>query len=157
MDISTTASSIIDRAITLKEGGVIVIPCSSYEEMENLRVRLYKVRRQLGKKYDNLAKTLDITRRAKESNWTLYISKEAALTGVFIVEEGETKPFINEEDVKTEEERIAFLKKGEMEREMEMEMEREEEVEVKMGEKKEKDFDEVATEIERAQNLTTEE
>ena len=97
MDTIITAGKVIDRAILLEEGGVIVIPCSSYEEMEKLRTRLYKVRRQLKRQHRELSFSLDITRKVRENKWTLYVTKDASLSGVFIVEAGEAKPFTLEQ------------------------------------------------------------
>ena len=97
MDIAITASKVIDRAILLEEGGAIVIPCSSYEEMEKLRTRLYKIRRQLKSQHRELSSSIDITRKVRENKWTLYITKDTGLSGVFIVEDGEAKPFTLEE------------------------------------------------------------
>lgn len=97
MDVIITASKIIDRAILLEEGGVIVIPCSSYEEMEKLRTRLYKIRSQLRNQHRELALSLDITRKVRENKWTLYITKDTHLSGVFIIEAGEATPFTSEQ------------------------------------------------------------
>ena len=97
MDIAITASKVIDRAILLEEGGAIVIPCSSYEEMEKLRTRLYKIRRQLKSQHRELSSSIDITRKVRENKWTLYITKDTGLSGVFIVEAGEAKPFTLEQ------------------------------------------------------------
>lgn len=93
MNISVTASKIIDRAMLLEEGGAIVIPCSSYEEMERLRIRLYKLKKELQKGYKDTAVSLDIKRKVTSDRWTLFITKDTALEGVFIVEEGKAKPF----------------------------------------------------------------
>lgn len=137
---TTTLSSVIDKAITLKEGGVIAIPCSSYKDMESVRTKLYKLRNQLAKKHSSLARTIDITRKVKTDSWTIYVSKEKILLGVLIIEDGEAKPFMLEED----EERREEL------------MEEEEEVEDENKTEKqatEKDFDEVAAGIEASQNL----
>ena len=125
MDITTTASKVIDRAILLEEGGAIVIPCSSYEEMEKLRTRLYKIRKQLEGKHRELAFSLDITRKVGKNKWTLYITKDIGLSGVLIVEAGEAKPFTSEEDFLEEE---GFEEPAE-------------------------DFDEVAAKIEATQDL----
>ena len=97
MDTAITAGKIIDRAILLEEGGAIVIPCSSYEEMEKLRIRLYKIRKQLEKQHRELSSSLDITRKVGRDKWTLYITKDANLPGVFIIEAGEAKPFTLEQ------------------------------------------------------------
>lgn len=131
-DSIVTASSIIDRAISLKDGGVIVIPCNSYEDMERLRIRLYKVRNQLSKNYESIAKTLDITRKTKEGKHTLYVSKEVGLPGVFIIEEGEALPFAVTEDFQESQEEVKEVKQ-------------------------EQDFDSVAAEIEASQGLIEEE
>lgn len=128
-----TASSIIDRAISLKEGGVIIIPCSSYASMERLRIRLYKVKNKLAKSYGSVANTIDIARKSNNEKHVIYVSKETSLDGVFIMEEGEAMPFTCTEDS--------------TDKEVEQEVEQEVEVE-------EKDFDEVAAEIEACQNLT---
>lgn len=102
-----TASNIIDRAVLLKDGGAIVIPCSSYEEMEALRLRLYKLRSKLEKKHSSITRTLDITRKVGENRWTLFISKEKTLPGVLIIEDGEAKPFtIETEENKAELQRL---------------------------------------------------
>ena len=125
-----TAGKIIDRALLLEEGGAVVIPCSSYEEMEKLRVRLYKIRKQLEGKHRELAFSLDITRRISKNKdkWTLYVTKDASLSGVFILEAGEAMPFDEDEFNEKEEEK-------------------EEPVE---------DFDDVALKIEEAQKLEKE-
>lgn len=129
-----TAGKIIDRAILLEEGGVIVIPCSSYEEMEKLRTRLYKIRKQLERQHKELAFSLDITRKARKDKWTLYVTKDTGLSGVFVIEAGEATPFgIKDKPEKEEVKEIEEIK---------------EEVE---------DFDEVAAKIEAAQDLEEEE
>lgn len=133
MDISITASKIIDRAILLDEGGAIVIPCSSYEEMEKLRTRLYKIRRQLRSQHRELASSVDITRKVKENKWTLYITKDTGLSGVFIVEAGEAKPFT-----------------------LEQAPEQAPEEEPSEPSEPAEDFDEVAAKIEEAQDLQEE-
>lgn len=130
MNISVTASKIIDRAILLEEGGAIVIPCSSYEEMERLRIRLYKLKKELQKGYKDTAVSLDIKRKVSADRWTLFITKDTALEGVFIVEGGEAKAF---EDELSEEPEV--LK------------------EPKEVELPEADFDDVAAEIEESQGL----
>ena len=144
-----TLSAIIDKAITLKEGGAIVIPCSSYEDMERTRIKLYKLRNQLAKKHSSLARTIDITRKAKEESWNIYISKEKTLLGVLIIEDGEAKPFVLEDD---EERRESFMEEVEVEVEVETKTEQEPEKDFI----KQKDFDEVAAEIEQAQSLEEE-
>ena len=135
-----TLSAIIDKAITLKEGGAIVIPCSSYEDMERTRIKLYKLRNQLAKKHSSLARTIDITRKAKEESWNIYISKEKTLLGVLIIEDGEAKPFILED----EERREKLMEEDGIE------------TEIEQSQVLEKDFDDVAAEIEASQNLTEE-
>ena len=87
-----TASSVIDRAIALKNGGVVVVPCSSFEEMEKLRTKMYKLKNQLSKGHSSLARSIDITRKSSNGRWTIYISKEEDLPGVFVIEEGEALP-----------------------------------------------------------------
>lgn len=135
MNIPVTASKIIDRAILLEEGGAIVIPCSSYEEMERLRIRLYKLKKELQKSYKDTAISLDIKRKVTSDRWTLFITKDTALEGVFIVEGGEAKAFENElPEELPEEAKIP-----------------------KEPEVPEADFDDVAEEIEKAQGLTKEE
>jgi hypothetical protein len=131
MDIAITASKVIDRAILLEEGGAIVIPCSSYEEMEKLRTRLYKIRRQLKSQHRELSSSIDITRKVRENKWTLYITKDTGLSGVFIVEDGEAKPFTLEEQTP-------------------------EQVPEEPLEQAPEDFDEVAAKIEEAQDLQEE-
>ena len=152
MNITTaTASSIIDRAILLKEGGVIVIPCSSYEEMEGLRSRLYKLRNQLAKKHSSLAMSLDITRKVKGKKWTLYVSKEKTLLGVLIIEDGKAEPFsieVNEETAGERRERLMAEDGTEVTQKCSEPQE--------LPEPKE-DFDEVAAKIEEAQDLHWEE
>ena len=135
MNIPVTASTIIDRAILLKEGGAIVIPCSSYEEMERLRIRLYKLRKQLEIKHRDIALSLDIRRKASSDKWTVFVTKDAGFSGVFVVEEGEAKPF-DIEEIEAE-----LLEEAEKEKEVEVEAE---------------DFDDVAAEIERTQGLVEE-
>ena len=130
MNIPVTASKIIDRAILLEEGGAIVIPCPSYKEMERLRIRLYKLKKQLEGNYKEVGLALDITRKVGTDKWTLFITKDTSLSGVFVIEGGEAKPFIEE-----------------------AEGERKEKEEV---EEKEEDFDEVAAEIEATQGLVEE-
>lgn len=132
MDISVTASKLIDRAILLEEGGAIVIPCSSYEEMEKLRIRLYKIRRQLEKQHRDLSSSLDITRKVRKNKWTLYITKDTSLSGVFIIESGEAKPFTSEQ-VLEEEGSEELLESSELPESPE-------------------DFDDVAAKIEQAQD-----
>ncbi len=139
---TTTLSSVIDKAITLKEGGVIVIPCSSYEDMEGTRIKLYKLRNQLAKKHSSLARTIDITRKVREGKWTIYVSKEIALLGVLVIENGEAKPFVLED----EERREKLMEEDRVETEVE--------TEAKTEQNQERDFDEVAAEIEASQNLT---
>ena len=135
---TTTLSSVIDKAIQLKEGGVIVIPCTSYEDMEGIRIKLYKLRNQLAKKHSSLARTIDITRKARKGKWTIYVSKEKALLGVLIIEDGEAKPFILED----EERREKLMEEDGIE------------TEIEQSQVLEKDFDDVAAEIEASQNLT---
>lgn len=133
MNIPITASKLIDRAILLEEGGAIVIPCSSYEEMEKLRIRLYKLKGQLQKSCRDTALSLDIKRKVSTDRWTIFITKDADLPGVFIVENGKAKPFEDE--------------LPELPEEVE---------EVELQEKKEADFDDIAAEIEKAQGLREE-
>lgn len=140
---TATLSAILSRAITLKTGGVIVIPCNSFEEMEVARTRLYKLRNQLSKKFSILARSLDIRRTSRDGKWTLYIAKEDAIDGVLIIENGEARPF----EIDGEEEEEA-KRREELDGEEEKTEEETEEV---------KDFDEVAAEIEAAQNLKEEE
>lgn len=139
MNIPVTASKIIDRAILLEEGGAIVIPCSSYEEMERLRIRLYKLKKELQKGYKDTAVSLDIKRKVTSDRWTLFITKDTALEGVFIVEGGEAKAF--EDEVKPPEE-AKILKEPK---------------EPEVLKEPEADFDDIAEEIEKAQGLTKEE
>lgn len=139
---TTTLSSVIDKAITLKEGGVIAIPCSSYKDMESVRTKLYKLRNQLAKKHSSLARTIDITRKVKTDSWTIYVSKEKTLLGVLIIEDGKAKPFMLEDD----EERREKLIEEEEEEKVEDENKTEKQA-------TEKDFDEVAAGIEASQNL----
>lgn len=138
---TVTASKIIDRAILLEEGGTIVIPCISYTEMEKLRTRLYKLKSNLEKSYRDVAISLDIRRRVTRDKWTLFITKDANLSGIFIVEDGETKPFYT-----------GFEKEIEEKTETKTEDEIMEEVEETEKETK-KDFDSVASEMEKAQGL----
>lgn len=133
MNIPVTANKIIDRAILLKEGGAITISCPSYIEMERLRIRLYKLRKQLEKSHREVAHSLDIIRKVRANKWTIYITKDSSLSGVFILEDGEVKPFDNK-----------------MEKVEEIEIEAEEE-------KKSEAFDDIAAEIEATQGLTAEE
>lgn len=148
MDTTTaTLSAILDKAITLKDGGVIIIPCASYEEMEIARTKLYKLRNQLSKKFSSLARALDIKREGKKGSWTLYISKESTIKGVLIIEDGETRPF----ELKTEEEAV---RKNKLIKEDIKDIE-----DIKEDIEKthlNRDFDEVAAEIEATQNLETE-
>lgn len=134
MNTIVTASRVIDRAILLEEGGAIVIPCSSYEEMENLRTRLYKLKTQLAKNYREVALSLDIKRKVSTNKWVLFVTKDSSLSGVFIVEGGEAKPF---DDIK-----------GFEETEETEEKRKEEEIEEEV-----KDFDDIATEMEITQGL----
>jgi len=130
MNVSVTANKLIDRAILLKEGGAITIACPSYIEMERLRIRLYKLRKQLEKSHKELAYSLDITRKATANRWTIYITKDNSLSGVFIIEDGVAKPFDDEIE----------------------EVEKTEEIEEET--KEVEGFDEVAAKIEAAQGLT---
>lgn len=141
MNVSVTANKVIDKAILLKEGGVIVIPCSSYEEMERLRIRLYKLRKQLRENYKEIALSLDICRKISGDNsrWTIYITKDTNLTGVLIIENGEARPFEDEDE-------DSYIQRDKDEDEHKEEKEEKEE-------EKEENFDDVAAEIERTQGL----
>lgn len=138
MNIPITASKLIDRAILLEEGGAIVIPCSSYEEMEKLRIRLYKLKRQLEEKYRDVALSLDIKRKVDvdANRWTIFITKDASLSGIFIVEGGKAKPF--EEEVEPPE------------------LIEPEEASLPEASLPEADFDNIAAEMEKTQGLTEE-
>lgn len=138
MNIPITASRLLDRAILLEEGGAIVVPCASYEDMEKLRIRLYKLKRQLEENYRDMALSLDIKRKVSGNRWTIFISKDTALSGVFVVEGGEAKPFELEEVELPDEE------------------EKEEEKETELPELPEVDFDDIAAEIEETQGLIEE-
>lgn len=138
---TVTANKVIDRALLLNEGGAIVIPCSSFREMEKLRVRLYKIKKQLERKHKKLAFSLDITRKVSENKWTLYVTKDSSLSGVFIIEAGEAAPFTLEEQAPEEEEE-----------ELTSEQAQEEPLEEQAPE----NFDDVAIRIEEAQNLEEE-
>ncbi len=152
MNTTITASSVIDRAISLKEGGVIVIPCSSYEEMEGLRVRFYKLRNQLAKKHSTLATSLDITRKVRKKKWTLYISKERSLQGVLVVENGEATPLVIEaEEEEDESRRKRLMLEDGVLGGVETEDEDKDETEAPT-----QNFDDVASKIEEAQGLTKE-
>lgn len=140
---TVTANKVIDRALLLNEGGAIVIPCSSFGEMEKLRVRLYKIKKQLERKHKKLAFSLDITRKVSENKWTLYVTKDSSLSGVFIIEAGEAAPFTLEEQAPEEEEEEPKPEFKEEEEEEKEEMPTE-------------DFDDVAAKIEEAQNLEEE-
>lgn len=152
MDLVITASSIMDRAILLKDGGAIAIPCSSYEEMESLRIRLYKLRNRLEKRYKFLARTLDIVRKTGEDKWTLYITKERTIPGVLIIEDGEARPFVINEtkEERTEEEKERLTAANEIDSLNLTDTEHQEQKE-RTG-----NFDEAASKIEAAQGLAEE-
>lgn len=143
MNVPATASKIIDKAILLKKGGVIVIPCSSYEEMERLRIRLYKLKKQLGGNYREVALSLDISRKIGTDKWTLFITKDTILPGVLVIENGEIRPFEEEEEGEEEDVRRTRLMAKDAK-------------DAENTKEKERDFGEVAAEIEAAQNLTVE-
>lgn len=146
MNVPVTAPKLIDRAILLEEGGAIVVPCSSYEEMEKLRVRLYKLKQQLQGSYRDIALSLDIRRRVSTNRWTIFITKDVGFSGVFILEGGEAKPF----DLQEEE------KEKEAELPPEEELEEKELAPAPAPAPVPEDFDDVAAEIERTQGLTEE-
>ncbi|MCE7738500.1 MAG: hypothetical protein GPJ50_03885 [Candidatus Heimdallarchaeota archaeon] len=49
------------------------------------------------KQHRELSFSLDITRKIGKNKWTLYVTKDANLSGVFIIEAGEAKPFTLEQ------------------------------------------------------------
>lgn len=112
--MKVSANEILDEAILLKDGGVIAISCRSYREMEALRTKLYRVKRQLEGKYSSMAKAIDITRKIErdKNKWTLLVSKDLTVSEVVIIEDGIVRPFERTEtivDNSSEEERIKRL------------------------------------------------
>lgn len=95
--ITATAADIIDRAVSLEEGEDIVIPYSSYNELETMRIQLYKRRATLEKKHEAQADSIYISREVnrKEGTFLLLVKKAARCTGLFIRDkDGNIKPFL---------------------------------------------------------------
>ena len=143
-----TAREMLDAAIALEEGQKIVTQCDSYEEMESLRINLYKSRKALLKVHKALAYSLYISREIKGNNWFVTIAKELSVSKVIIVgKDGSVKPFERTEAAvgteENEQERLVRLMKEDGLPELEIE-----EALTKQGED---DFDKAALKIEEAQ------
>jgi len=147
--ISATAGEIIDQAMTLKEGGRITIQCHDYEEMENLRVNLYKTRKLLEKSHRAMARMLWISRQVTDGGWLVHVTKEKTVSNIVIVDgDGTVKPFEHVEpaiiDGEADMDRVARL--------MKEDGKSEEEISDTMAEMGEQSFDVAAAKIEAAQD-----
>lgn len=165
-----TASEILQKAMLLEDGGDIKIPCASYEEMETLRTRLYKVRRQLEGQHSALARAIDITRKVRENSWFIIVAKEMSFPGIIVTEGGISRPF---ERIETAIEDKVFGEAPEAEEERRKELIlkdtaagimtieeaaielslKPEEVELLLTKKAELSFEEAASKIEEGQGL----
>jgi len=146
--ISATAGEIIDQAMTLKEGGRITIQCHDYEEMENLRVNLYKTRKLLEKSHRAMARMLWISRQVIDNGWLVHVTKEKTVSNIVIVDgDGTVKPFEHVEpaiiDGETDVDRVARL--------MKEDGKTEEEISDTLAEMGEDSFDKAASRLEEIQ------
>jgi len=153
METGATAEEIIGQAITLAEGGKIVIRCGSYDEMESLRTNLYKVRKALLKTNRALARMLWISRETRSDGWFVLVTKEKTVSNIVIIDkDGSVRPFERPEasmfpSSETEDQRIMRL--------MREDGKTEEEIAEYFAEKGEMDFDAAASKIEELQGLTS--
>ena len=90
---------IFDKVLSSEEGECIAIKCSSFEEMERLRIQLYRERMKLRKAYKELADVLNISRKSEGDKWVIYLSKAPEIPEdrvFFISKAGRVKPFVKE-------------------------------------------------------------
>jgi len=149
--VSTTAREIMDAAILLQDGERIITKCPSYEEMEKLRVYLYKTRTQMLKTHKEMAYSLYISRETNEEGFFVVVAKEMTVEGVVVIDkDGNVRPFTRKEHVPAADEDSTER----MRRLMAEDGMTEEEIEDALAQKGEEDFDEAASKIEEMQGIT---
>ena len=144
--IKATPQEILDKAITLKDGGYIVMSFNDYADMEAFRSMLYKTRNVVASKNKTLARQLYISRHETDKGWNIIVSKETTISNVVIVEDGEVKPFERTELPLSEEN-----ESDRMIRLMKEDGKSDEEIEDILSKKWEGDFDKAASILEAEQ------
>jgi len=146
--MSAYIEKLFDEA--LESGETVVVPCSSYKEMERIRTKLYREKARMFKKIGLRAEEVDITREildeGEEKKFIVYLSKSPGLPDAYIIDKaGKTRVIDKPVLVETEQERMIRL--------MREDGMSEEEIDNTLHEKAEDDFDKAASKIEALQGL----
>lgn len=92
---------IFDRVLASEEGEFVVIKCENYDEMERVRMRLYREMRKLKRAHKGLFDGLSISRQADavEKKYVVYLSKSPEIESdrvLFFSKNGRVEPFEKE-------------------------------------------------------------
>lgn len=91
---------IIDRVVAAEEGEFVAIKCSTFEEMERVRMQLYREMRKLRKSHKHIFDGMSVSRVSENGKFVVYLSKIPELDAdriFFLDKSGNAKPFEKEE------------------------------------------------------------
>ena len=144
--MSVYIEKLFDEALESEE--TVIVPCSSFREMERIRTKLYREKARIGKKIGLKAEEIDISREiieeGNETKYVVYISKSPGLPDAYTIDKaGKVRNIDKPVLAETEEDRMTRL--------MREDGMTEEEISDALAEKGEDDFDKAATKIEQLQ------
>ena len=92
--------NIFDRVLAADEGECVAVGCSSFEEMERVRMQFYREMKKLRRAHRELAAGLSISRKTENHKWIVCLTKSPEISPekvVFFSKDGKIEPFEKKE------------------------------------------------------------